>query len=313
MEVIAISASAIVPLLLFMALGYFFKVKDLLSEKSAKQLNIICFRYFLSVYSGLTIYKADLKQSMELKPVLFIAISLLAVFFISWLIVPRFEKDNTRIPVIIQGLYKSNYAILGLPIAQALCKGGDIGVIAVIMVILVPLNNSLSAWIFEHYTGKASSKADLLLKILKNPLVLGSLVGLVLNLIKCPLPDWLLSGFLTKIGNLATPLSLIALGATFEFSFVKKYKKTLTAVCLVKLVITPAICSAVAIALGLRGPGLVGAMIFAAAPNAVNSYSTAVAMGGDSDLANEIVVMTSIFSMVTMFFWFCLVGFIVGF
>lgn len=312
MEVITISASAIVPLLLFMALGYFFKKRNYLNAASAKQLNIICFRYFLSVYSGVTIYKADLRQGVDIVPVIFVAVSLTLVFAISWLIVPRFEKDKTRIPVIIQGLYKSNFAILGIPIAEAIC-GGDISVISMIMIVLVPLNNSLSAWIFERYTGKATSKLDLILKILKNPLVLGSLVGLVLNLIKFPIPAWLLNGFISKLGSLTTPLSLIALGATFEFGFVKKYRKTLTTVCLVKLIFTPLVVISAAIACGLRGPGLVGVMIFATAPNAVNSYSTAVAMGGDADLANEIVVLTSIFSMITMFAWFCLVGFVVGF
>lgn len=312
MEVIAISASAIVPLLLFMALGYFFKKRNFLNDASAKQLNIICFRYFLSVYSGVTIYKADLRNGVDIVPVLFVAISLAMVFAISWLIVPRFEKDKTRIPVIVQGLYKSNFAILGIPIAEAIC-GGDISVISMIMIVLVPLNNSLSAWIFERYTGKATSKLDLLIKILKNPLVLGSLVGLILNLIKFPIPSWLLNGFIAKLGNLTTPLSLIALGATFEFGYVKKYRKTLTTVCLVKLILTPIVVISAAIACGLRGPGLVGVMIFATAPNAVNSYSTAVAMGGDADLANEIVVLTSILSMFTMFAWFCLVGFMVGF
>ena len=54
-------------------------------------------------------------------------------------------------------------------------------------------------------------------------------------------------------------------------------------------------------------------MIYAASPNAVNSYSTAVAMGGDADLANEIVVMSSIVSMLTMFVTFVIVGLAVGF
>lgn len=312
MQVIQVCASAIIPLLLFMALGYYLKKASFLNNESARQLNIICFRFMLSVYSGVTIYKADLKASMDIKCVLFIMISLVLMFLGSILLVPRFEKDRTRIPVIIQGIYKSNFAILSLPIAQALCNG-DISIVAVVMVFLVPVNNILSAFVFEHYTGKSTSKADLLLKVLKNPIVVGSLTGIALNLLKVPIPKLILDGFLTKLGNLTTPLSLLALGASFEFTYVRKYKKILTAVSLVKLILCPLIIISAAIAIGLRGPSLVAAMIFASGPNAINSYSTAVSMGGDGDLANEIVVLTSIFSMATMFAWFCLVGFIVGF
>ena len=80
-----------------------------------------------------------------------------------------------------------------------------------------------------------------------------------------------------------------------------------------KLILVPLAIIPASILMGIRGTALCGIMIYAAAPNAVNSYSTAVAMGGDADLANEIVVVTSLLSMLTMFGWFVLVGLTVGF
>ena len=108
-------------------------------------------------------------------------------------------------------------------------------------------------------------------------------------------------------------MSLIALGASFEFAAVKKYAKKITWATLGKLVFMPAVLIPTAILMGFRSTNLLTIMVFACAPNAVNSYSTAVALGGDADLANEIVVMSSLFSLITMFAWFCAVGFIVGF
>ena len=106
---------------------------------------------------------------------------------------------------------------------------------------------------------------------------------------------------------------MIALGASFEFSKTRQYKTMLIWAVIAKLLIVPGVIIPVAILLGVRSVALVGVMIYAAAPNAVNSYSTAVAMGGDADLANEIVVMTSLLSMLTMFGWFVLIGLTVGF
>ena len=106
---------------------------------------------------------------------------------------------------------------------------------------------------------------------------------------------------------------MLALGARFAFGFLRKYGKKIFWAVFTKLIIIPGIVIPVSILLGLRGPSLVTVAIYAAAPNAVNSYSTAVAMGGDADLANEIVVMSSIVSMLTLFGWFVLIGNIVGF
>ena len=312
MDVIRISAIALAPLMVYMALGFFFKKRNYLSESATKQLNIICFRFFLSIMCGETIYKANLKEDVELLPVLVVAIGIVAVFGISWLIVPRFVKDRTQIPVMVQGIYKCNYAILGIPIAQSI-YGGNVGIASVIAVILVPLNNPLSALIFERYTGASSSPLKIAYKVLTNPLVVGSLVGLVLNLTGIVIPSWIMTGIVSKISGLTTPLSMIALGASLEFGHIRKYRVHLTWAVLGRLVFVPMLVLPISIALGLRGMNLVSVMIFATSPNAVNSYSTAVAMGGDADLANEIVVMSSILSMLTMFLWFVGVGMLVGF
>ena len=313
MDVILISAKAILPLFAFMMLGFWIKKRDLLSETATRQINILVFRFFLPIMCAETIYKADLREDVELLPVLMVTFGIIGIFLISWLIVPRFIKDKTQIPVMIQGIYKSNYAILGIPIAISIYGAENIGVVSVIAVILVPLNNALSAFIFERYTGKATSGSKLVLNIIRNPLVLGSLAGLILNLTGIVIPDWILSGIFSKLGAMATPLSMIALGASFVFSQIRTYRRPLFWACLAKLVLVPSLIIPLSIILGARGAGLVGITIYAASPNAVNSYSTAVAMGGDADLANEIVVMTSLLSMITMFLWFVLIGFAVGF
>ena len=313
MEVILISAKAILPLFAFMMLGFWIKKSDLLSDSATKQINILVFKFFLPIMCAETIYKANLKEDIELLPVLIVTFGIIGIFLLSWLIVPRFSKDKTQIPVIIQGIYKSNYAILGIPIAISIYGAENIGIVSVIAVILVPLNNALSAFIFEKYTGNATSVPKLILNILKNPLIVGCLIGIVLNLTGIVIPDWILSGIFSKLGALTTPLSMIALGASFVFSQVKAYKRPLFWVCLAKLVIVPALIIPLSIVIGARGAGLVGVTIYAASPNAVNSYSTAVAMGGDADLANEIVVITSLLSMLTMFGWFVLIGFAAGF
>ena len=310
---ILISAKALLPLFVFMALGYCFRQANLLSDTSTRQLTIIIYRFFLSIMCAETIYKANLREDVELLPVLIVAIGIVASFLISWLIVPRFIKDKKRIPVMVQGIFKANYAILGIPIAQSICGADNLGVVPVIAVILVPLNNVLSAYIFEKYTGKSTGIPKLILNVIKNPLVVASIIGIALNLTGVDIPSWLMTGIISKLSALTTPLSMIALGASFNFSKIREYRKHLLWASLGKLVIIPALIIPISILLGIKGTGIVGITIFAAAPNAVNSYSTAAALGGDVELATEIVVTTSILSIFTMFGWLVLVGSTAGF
>ncbi len=311
MEVIRISAAAVFPLLGFMMLGYFFRRRGYLDEGSTKQLNLICFRFFLALTCAETIYKSDLRQIAEPLPVIIVSVGIVATFLISWFIVTRFEKDRTRIPVMIQGIYKTNYTLVGLSVAKSICGENNVGMVSLITVLLVPLNNIISVYIFERYTGK-STGTPLIVRIIKNPLVLGSLIGILLNVSGIVIPQWIMTGFVAKLSALTTPMSMIALGAAFNFSTMGRYRVKITWAVLGKLVFVPMLVLPVSVILGLRGPSLVAVAIYAVAPNAVNSFNTAVALGGDADLANGIVVVSALFSILTMFLWFCLIGFTVG-
>lgn len=313
MEIIKISAIAILPLIGFMALGYLLKKRNYMSDSEARRLSTIAFKYFLSIYSAESIYKSDLHNEVEMKTLIFTGAVIVGMFALMCLIVPRFEKDKTRIPVVIQGIYKTNYAVLALPLVESICGKGNAGMAAVLLIIVVPFNNMLSAFLFEKYNGNNTSTFQVIFKAIKNPLVMGSLIGLALNLLKIEIPAWIMTGFISKLSALTTPISLIALGASFEFTHVKEYKKQLIWVSLGKLVFTPLIVLPLAVLIGIRGSSLAAIAAFSAGPTAVNSYPTAVAMGGDGDLANEIVVITSTLSMLTLFLTFCILGLTVGF
>ena len=102
---------------------------------------------------------------------------------------------------------------------------------------------------------------------------------------------------------MSTPLALIVLGGTFKFSGIKKYTKQIIAATLGKLVIVPSIFLIIAICLGYRGSNIVALMVLFASPTAISSYSMADQMGADGELACYIVVMTSVFAIITIFGW----------
>ena len=97
--------------------------------------------------------------------------------------------------------------------------------------------------------------------------------------------------------------ALIVLGGFFDFKKLGGNVKQLVIALSGRLVIVPLICMSIAIALGFRGSDLIAMLAAFAAPSAVTSFTMAKQMKGDADLAAQIVVLGTLFSIVTIFLW----------
>ena len=115
--------------------------------------------------------------------------------------------------------------------------------------------------------------------------------------------DFLQNLLSNDVSKIATPLSLILLGASFKFDNIKKYLKQTTIAVVGKTILTPCIILPICIMFGYRGVELSTLMIIFAAPTAISSFTMAQQMDSDSDLAGQIVVFTSAFCVVTVFMW----------
>ncbi len=300
MNAIIRAFNAIFPILAYMALGYFLKKRGFLKGSSASEINKLVFRVFLPINIALGIYNTDIRSRFDLKVALFVLATGIASYIILCAAVPRFESDSTVIPVVIQAIHKSNYNLLAVPIVSCFISG-DLGMTAVLMAVITPMVNTCSSLVFEKYTGKSSSAGKKILRILKNPLVISSLLGMGLNLLRVPLPGLLTGGILKTLSSMATPLALISLGSGFDFSSLGKFKRQLAAISVGKLLIMPAVIVPLAALCGIRGADLLAIVVFSGSPAAVNTYSTAVSMGGNEELAGQAVVLTSSLSVFTLF------------
>ena len=115
------------------------------------------------------------------------------------------------------------------------------------------------------------------------------------------LPSLLAGNVIKPLASMATPAAMLSLGSGFDFSSMKRWARHLAVVCAGKLVILPAVLVCLAVLLGIRGADLIAVLVYSGAPTAVNSYSTAASMGGNEELAGEIVAVTSLLSILTMF------------
>ena len=106
-----------------------------------------------------------------------------------------------------------------------------------------------------------------------------------------------------QAGDVATPLSLIALGGTFQAGELRKNAKPLGITVLSKLVLMPVFFLLIGLFLRMDAAELAALTGVSITPTAVSTYAMAQKMGSDGELAGQIVVVTSLLSVVSMFAW----------
>lgn len=301
-ESFALSVQVVVPLVVFMGIGGIIRRKGWMSPGSVKEMNDVVFKVLLSTMVFYNIYQSDLAEDFD-GGLLFYAVAALFVSFGMLCIgVGRKVKDKSVAPVLIQGVYRSNFVLFGLQVTASICGEGQLGMATVLISVIIPLFNALAVILFECYRQQGVHVKTLLKGVLTNPLIIASALGLLSVVSGIHLGN-VLEDALNSISRMATPMSLILLGATITLEGIRKYWKY-TALCAIgRLLVIPAVFLPLAALLGFRGPGLVALMVMFGSPTAVSSFPMASQMGGNAELAGQIVAVTTVFSTVTIFFW----------
>ena len=301
MESFTICLNAVLPIFLLMAVGYAARCFHLLDRADVAKINKIVFRAFMPAMVFYNIYSSDLSSAVRGSLLGYAVLGVFAEFLLSLGYALLFVKERSRRGVVIQGLFRSNFVIIGLPIAESLV-GGDLGPVAILLAVVVPVFNILSVISLAIFNGQKPDWKKVLLDILENPLIIGSAVGIAALLagIRLPAP---LEEVVSQMSDATSPMLLFLLGAFFQFRGMRGHVRELAAVCLGRLVVFPALFLGLAAAMGFRGVELVSLLGIFASSTAIASFTMAQQMGGDAELAGDIVVWTSALCSFTLFGW----------
>ncbi|MCI7321386.1 MAG: AEC family transporter [Clostridiales bacterium] len=302
MENLMISANAVLPMCLIMALGYGTRRLGWIRREEIFAINKIAFRIFLPCLLYYNVYCSDLSGSFDPLLMAYAVGGVLLTFGLSLGYTLLTEKLPERRGVMIQGMFRSNYVIMGIPVATALLGSDQLGTVSILIAVVVPLFNMLAVVVLEVFRGQKPKPLHILGQIVKNPLVIASALGILTLAAGIRLPH-ILERTIQNVSAIASPLQLFLLGAFFQFSGLKTYRRELVTVSAAKLIVSPGLFLGLGALLGFRGVAFVSLIGIFASPTAVNSFTMAQQMGGDAELAGDIVVVTSAVSMLTMFLW----------
>ena len=291
----------LIPLYLLITLGFFLKKYQFPSNEF--WLGMEKMIYF--ILFPILIFAAILKAPMEISLFAKLAILTLIPAVLSGLLQyagflsPRMSRATFS--SMFQGAVRNNTTISLIIVAWMVPDTG-LAMIAVIVLIMVPFNNVTSVLVLLHYGKEGNTQENsisLWKGVAKNPLIIASASGLVLNVFGLKLPDPLLNTA-EFLGRSALPFGLLAVGAGLKFGSFFDNKLAILLSSVGKLVITPAVTYALCIMLNVEADTAKVVIIFSAMPTAILSYILAKQMGGDADGMAQIITFQIIAAALTL-------------
>lgn len=314
------TGNAVLPIVLTILVGYALRRVRLLPREFFPLLNKLCFRCCLPCLLFYNVYNVrSLGEIADYGPaVAFAVASIMSFFALGIVFALASTKIGARRGVLAQTAFRSNYAIIGISLALSLSDEPRPAAIAsVLSSVSIPLFNVLATialTVFSNEGGKRAEFARIIRKIATNPLILGCAAGFAVLAVRPLIPvgeDGLpllsLKGdlpfvykTLQMLAGASSTVALIALGGNFEFSAVARLGRLIALGTAMRVVVCPLICLAAAYRLGFRGDEFPALIALFGTPIAVSSVPMATEMGGDAELAGQLVVWTSLFSALTL-------------
>lgn len=292
----------VLPICIYIIIGIIARRLNWIKDEGIKQTNKLLYMLFFPIVMFNYIYNSHLAETFNLKLILYLLALSLIFYIILILLVPVITKDKPTQASIVQGIIRGNLILFAIPIISTIYGETNTGTVSMCVTFVVPFYNILCVILLESKRGHDIRFKKLILNILKNPIIVGALVGFIIKSLKINLPN-VIEDILGNLGAVLTPIVLILLGASLKFQSIKKHTLYLAFVCTVKLVISPLLFITFGYLLGFRGQELTTIFAISCVPTAVSSYVMAKEMEANGDLAGEIVTFTSLFSIFTIFIW----------
>lgn len=302
---IAFSLNNVLPIFLLIASGYVLKRQKFLNEEFSKVSNKIVFNIALPSMIFESIYSSNLCDVIDRKLILFCLLAIILFFLLLTGCACVFIKDKTVIGAFVQGAFRSNYLLIGLPLINSLYEtsnGHAIQKSSFIVSIIIPVFNILSIIILSMYSRSRQELRILknLRLIVTNPLIIAVLIAVAANLLNIKVPLFF-STTITYISDIAIPLALLDIGSCISISRISKTFRYALIATFLKIVFAPSAVSLIAYWCNFRGSDLVILYILFASPTAVASYIMAKNMDNNAELAASIIFFSTAGSIITVF------------
>ncbi len=300
------SVNAVIPIFALSLIGALLRKFGKISDSFTEVADWIVFNVALPVMIFLEVASCSITEALDPELILFLVVSVTVSFLAFSAFSVLFIKDKSKRGAFIQGSCRSNFAVLGVPLAVNMFGEAGRQAIALSMPFIILMFNVYSVIVLSVFSNSSEHKLSgksvlyILKNVITNPLIIGVIAGVLFMLTGWTLPS-AADKTLSHLSNLATPLALISLGAGFKIESMKGRAVHAAVAAACKTVALPAIMVTAAALIGFRGPSLGIIFICFGSPTAVSSYIMSKKMKNDHELASQIFLLSTLMCIVTIF------------
>lgn len=300
--------NSVLPVFLLVACGWALKKKGIMQDCTEDFLNSLAYYVLLPAMIFLSIYRAEFREIFNVKIIAGLYLAALVVFGLSAAAAQFLEKKKRGGFVLPS--FRTNIAYIGFPIIMNAYGATALAEIGVITGFLAPVLIILSIiYLNMEYRKSGAKKGNVLMFIIKDPLVIASVLGIMFSYFKLPLPKFMVNT-VQMLSDMGSPLILLAVGAGLKISAIKKDRVSITAAVVFKLAIQPLLAFLLfkyLIVLDNPMHFKVAVMTFAF-PSALSTYIMVKQYKSDSEMTAAIIMATTLLSIVTMSVWILILG-----
>ncbi|WP_201605603.1 AEC family transporter [Psychrobacter sp. JCM 18903] len=304
-DAIVFAITIVLPNLALMWLGFFMQRRGEASQTFIDQASSFVFNYCLPCLLFFSVVDSDVDYSKQITLIVAGILVTFILFIGAEIYAKYFVSKPADQGVFVQGIFRSNMAIIGLAtVANAYGERG-LSIGAVYMGVVTILFNILAVITLSRVSKSVddtwlSRSTMILKKLFTNPLIIALVAAFAYK--ASPLPP--ITGVIHTTGDLlaavALPLALICAGASIDLKSMLHPSGLSMQASIGRIVVAPLIAIAIGLGFGLSGVHMGVLFLMAASPTAAASYVMAKAMGGNDVLAANILAFTTVVGMFGM-------------
>lgn len=303
---LSFSLNATVPIFVMMVLGWILTKVKILDEQSARKLSQFSFKILLPALLFQDLSNADFISIWDGKFVIFcFAVTVISIFIA--FAISKFYHEKSERGEFIQASYRSSAAVLGIAFVNNIYGSSQMASLMIIGT--VPLYNIIAVIVLSLTSpekGKRKSPKEIFIKTFKdvitNPIIIGIALGIIWSLLEIPQPA-IFAKSISYLANMASPVSLIALGALFKVSDAKSKLTVSFVITFIKLILFCALFLPAAVKLGFTGEKLVAILVMLGSATTGSCFVMAKNMGHNGVVTSCAVMITTLLSSLTLTLW----------
>lgn len=290
--------SITLPVFSLVFIGIWLKWRNKIDNDFTITSSYIVFNLALPVLMFAAIVRTDISQIGNPRLVIFALVMALLSFVFLWFGSRAVIGERKNLGVFVQGCFRSNLGILGLAFCVTTFGQEGLAVGALLLAIITPLYNILSIYALTHAASEGA-KLDgwsLFRGVLSNPLIVAILLALPFAYWQISLPDVVMRS-IDYLAAMTLPLALICIGGSLSVQALKQTQWLSWVAVIIKLLLMPGIIAVLAFLVGFRGVELGCLILMFGSPTAAASFVMVRSIGGNHELAANIIALTTLISL----------------